>query len=203
MLLMGRVWEVKEMFPAQKQVLVVPAKEARNVMFLGGGLPEMHQRIAQRVREILVGEDAPRYLSAEGQSALANARRLSREIGLNDRQIFETGEEWAIFPWTGTRAARALQFILSHGGLEPDFPNTPWVMTFKREGDSGSLQRQLRRLAEAELNPAEVMAKVPLELLRGHKHDEFLPEALLRAQAAEEWIDWEEGRRALASLLTD
>ncbi|HLB50361.1 MAG TPA: helicase-related protein, partial [Anaerolineales bacterium] len=202
LLLVGCVWEVKEVIPDQKQVLVIPAKEARNVMFLGAGIPEMHPMIAKRVREILGRDDLPRYLSASGQSALAAARQVSRAIGLNAREIFEAEREWIIFPWTGTRAARTLQFIIKHGGMEATFPNKlfPWVMTIKRDIDLSTLQSRLRQLAETQLSPEDVVNSVPVELLRTHKYDEFVLESLLRARAVEEWIDWDEARQVLIRL---
>jgi len=54
LLLVGRLWEVKDIFPDKQQVMVEPAKEAHDVMFLGSGIPEMHPKIAQRVREALL-----------------------------------------------------------------------------------------------------------------------------------------------------
>lgn len=56
LLLVGRLWEVKDIFPDKQQVMVGPAKEARDVMFLGTGMPEMHPKIANRVRELLLDD---------------------------------------------------------------------------------------------------------------------------------------------------
>lgn len=202
LLLVGRVWEVKEVLPEQKQVLVIPAKEARNVMFLGTGVPEMHPKVAQRTREILCRDDRPRYLSPAGQAALTAARRLSQELGLGRRQIFETDTQWTILPWTGTRAARTLQFLLKQAELEVEFPSMlfPWVMTVNREGDLSTLRVRLRELLEADLTPGDVIASVPIQLLQTHKYDEFLPEPLIRARAIEEWVDWEEAQAVLTRV---
>ncbi len=202
LLLVGRVWEVKEVLPDQKQVLVIPALEARNVMFVGTGVPEMHPRVAQRVRELLARDTLPTYLSPAGQSALTEARRLSHEIGLGEREIFETDQTWIIFPWTGTRAARTLQFLIQHSGLEVTFPSLlfPWVMAIKREGDHNDLRTRLQTLLKLTLTPKDVVAKIPIALLRTHKYDEFLPDDLIRARALEEWIDWEAAQTTLQRL---
>jgi hypothetical protein len=122
---------------------------------------------------------------------------------MNTREIFETEQEWVFFPWTGTRAARTLRFMLKHGGIEATFPNMlfPWVITFKREGRLSDLKSRLSRLAEAQLMPEDIVNDVPIQLLREHKYDEFLPENLLRARAIEEWVDWDESRRVLNRLV--
>jgi len=76
----------------------------------------------------------------------------------------------------------------------------PWVMTLKRDGALPDLKARLQSLVKTRLTPAEVVSGVPIELLRLHKYDEFLPETLLRERAVEEWVDWDEAQRALAHL---
>jgi len=202
LLLAGQVWEVKEILPKSKQVLVTPAKEARNMMFAGNGVPEMHPKIGQRVHEILGRSDMPQYLSQPGQTVLAEARRMSAEINLGERSIFESEKEWIIFPWTGTRAARTLKFALQREGLKVSFPVIlfPWVMSVKRECDWKALQDKLRKLSNSDISAESIVADIPIELLRIHKYDEFLPESLLRSRAVGEWADWDEARQVLIRL---
>lgn len=202
LLLVGRVWEVKEVLPNQGQVLVIPAKEARNVMFSATGVPEMHPRIAQRVHEILGRDDVPSYLSQLGQEALVEARRLSGEIGLSQKSVYESEDKWIVFPWTGTRAGRTLKFALQHVGLDADYPAMlfPWVLAIKRAGNA-SLSPPLKQLLDSDLTARTIVDGIPVELLRTRKFDEFLPDTLLRSRAVDEWTDWSEARRVLAGLL--
>lgn len=206
LLLVGRVWEVKEVLPERKQVFVIRAEQARNVLFQGVGVPEMHPRLAERAREILMRQDVPAYLSPFGQSALTDARRLANEIELGSRNLFEIDKGWVLLPWTGTRAARTLQFIFQHLGYRADFDKFlfPWVMLLFRptEGsrDTDQLRADLEEFAATQLHAADVVANVPIELLRTHKYDEFIPEPLVRARAIEEWVDWEGATAVLAEL---
>lgn len=204
LLLVGRVWEVKDVLPTRAQVLVIPAKEARNVMFSASGVPEMHPRIARRVHEILGRDDMPSYLSHPGQKALTEARRLSRETGLLQKSVYDSEDEWIVFPWTGTRAGRTLKFALQRIGLEADYPAMlfPWVMVIKRAGNTVSLASQLKQLLDSNLTAGTIVEGIPVGLLRTRKFDEFLPDTLLRSRAVDEWTDWSEARRVLAGLLT-
>jgi hypothetical protein len=201
-LLVGRVWQVKEVLQDRKQVLVIPAKEARNVMFTGTGVPEMHPRIAQRVRDLLYRKDLPRYLSAQGQTTLVEARRLAEQFNLVERQIFENEGEWILFPWTGTRAARTLQFLLQQGGVEAEFPNMlfPWVLSISRTPNTQDPRATLQEVLNTNATPTDIVSDIPVELLKTHKFDQFVPETLLRARAASEWIDLDEARAVIARL---
>jgi len=202
LLLVGRVWEVKQVLQDQKQVLVAPAKEARNVMFAGAGVPEIHPKIGQRVRELLCRDDVLRYLSPRGQMALAEARKLSDQFNLGKKEMFETDHQWILFPWTGSRAARTLQIMLKQNGMDADFPQMffPWVIGIKRTPELKDLRSKLQQVLNTTITPADVVSSIPVELLRIHKFDEFLPDALLRSRAIVEWIDWEEARTVLMRL---
>jgi len=190
--LAGEMWEIKEIVSARKEVLVTPATEARQVLFEGSGAPELHSRVAQKAREILLGESVPGYLSPPGQAALAEARRLGKEMNLGGQQVFESG---IILPWTGTRAAQTLKAMLEHAGLEVEFPFFPWIMQV-----NGGLRSALRQLQDSPPAAADLAASLPLAEIRTHKFDEFLPESLLRARAAEEWIDLAEAQAVLSRL---
>src|SRR5687768_7110160 len=151
LLLVGRLWEVKNIFPDKQQVMVEPAKEAHDVMFLGSGIPEMHPRIAQRVCEILVSDKSFSYLDPVGQQALLGARQMSQTWKIGKHSIFETAEHWVIFPWTGTRAARTLQYWFQACGLKAEFTMMlfPWVLTIAKE-NSESREQFVGRLRDVE-----------------------------------------------------
>jgi len=190
--LAGEMWEIKEIAPARKEVWVAPARQARQVMFAASDGPELHPRVAKKVRELLLDESMPRYLSPGGQAALAEARRLSKEAGLGERQVFSSG---IILPWTGTRAARTLKAMLEHAGLEVEFPFFPWIMQV-----NDNVQTALRQLQTSPPTATALAASLPLADIQTHKFDEFLPESLLRARAAEEWIDLVEAQAALTKM---
>jgi ATP-dependent Lhr-like helicase len=206
LLLVGRLWEVKEIFEDKQQVMVEPAKEARDVMFLGTGIPEMHPRIAQQVREILLFEKSYPYLDANGQKALADARRLCQEWGVGQDRIFELSDKWVIFPWTGTRSARTLQYWFQACGLKVEFPMMmfPWVMLVEKSEPSETREQFLARLQDVAASGYEledIVKTIPLAMLRIHKFDEFLPDMLILKRAGQEWLDWEQAKEDLIEII--
>jgi ATP-dependent Lhr-like helicase len=192
MLLGGRVWQVKEVLPDRKQVIVVPAHESHDVMFMGNSIPEMHPKIAQQVRNILSLTNIPRYLSDSGQQTLADARRQYLEYDMGNSVVYETDTDWVIFPWSGSRAVRTFQYLLKHTGYESVTPAGlfPWVITVKRAGNYETLCKALADEITGGTQAHNVVAAVPIEMLMTHKYDEFLPAGLIRARAVDEWVDW-------------
>ncbi|MEI6289820.1 MAG: helicase-related protein, partial [Chloroflexota bacterium] len=206
MLLIGRLWEVKDILTDKQQVSVEPAKEAHDVMFLGTGIPEMHPKIAQRVREFLLSEKIPAYLGNTGLQALEEARRMSQDWGLGKSQVFETDGNWVIFPWTGTRSARMLQYWFQACGIQVEFPIMmfPWVMTTtKANHDETKIQllNRLRDVTTSEYELDDIIRKIPIDVLGVHKFDEYIPDGLIRKRAGHEWLDWEQAKLDLQNII--
>lgn len=206
LLLVGRLWEVKDIFEDKQQVLVEPAIEARDVMFLGTGIPEMHPRIAQRVREILTSDKSYSYLDTNAQLALADARRLSLDSVIDQKKIFELSGSWVILPWTGTRSARTLQYWFQACGLKAEFPMMmfPWVMTIRKAEPNETREHFLSRIQEVVASGFEledIVNNIPIEIQRIHKFDEFLPDILIRKRTGEEWLDWHQAKVDLGEII--
>jgi len=205
LLLVGRLWEVKAIFADKQQVLVEPAKAAHDAMFLGTGIPEMHPKVAQRVRELLLAEKTFPYLSKIGQQALADARHMSQEWGIGKKHIFELSEKWVILPWTGTRSARTLQYLLRARGMQVEFPMMmfPWVMTISKidaEETQAQFINRLKGVKESDNKLSDVVSTIPIDILKVHKFDEFLPEEFVRKRAGQEWLDWEQANHDLEGI---
>ena len=206
LLLVGRLWEVKDIFPDKQQVMVEPAKEAHDVMFLGSGIPEMHPKIAQRVREALLSGKSYSYLDTNGQQVLSDARRMSQDWGIGQQRIFEASGKWVILPWTGTRSARTLQYWFQTCGLKAEFPMMmfPWVMAIDKSNLEETMEQFINRLREVEASDYElddIVNAIPIDSLRIHKFDEFLPDGLIKKRTGQEWLDWEQAITDLQGII--
>ena len=206
LLLVGRLWEVKDIFPDKQQVMVEPAKEAHDVMFLGAGIPEMHPKIAQRVHEVLLSEKSFSYLDANGQQSLLDARQMSQDWGIGQQRVFEVSGKWVILPWTGTRSARTLQYLFQACGLEAEFPMMmfPWIMTMDKSNMEETMEQFINRLREVESSGYElddIVNAIPIDSLRVHKFDEFLPDELIKKRTGQEWLDWDQAIADLQGII--
>ena len=207
LLLVGRLWEVKDIFADKQQVLVEPAKDAHDVMFMGTGIPEMHPKVAQRVHEFLLSDKVPGYLESVGLQALADARRMSQDMALASSRVFDAPEHWVILPWTGTRSARTLQYWLQACGFKAEFPMMlfPWVMTVSKKHPNETKSQFLQRLNDvmsSGFGLEDIIREIPIEILRTHKFDEYLPDELVRNRAGREWLDWSQAKLDLHTIVS-
>lgn len=207
LLLVGRLWEVKDIFADKQQVLVEPAKDAHDVMFMGTGIPEMHPKVAQRVRDLLLSEKIPNYLRGVGVQALDDARRMSQDMTLESNQVFDAPDHWIILPWTGTRSARTLQYWFQYCGLIAEFPMMmfPWVMTISKKDPAETKSQFLQQLSDvmsSGFGLDDIIRDIPIEVLRTHKFDEYLPDELVRNRAGREWLDWDQAKLDLLTIVS-
>jgi len=204
-LLASKVWEVVQILPEEQQVIVKRAHQSQKVMFAGNDGPELHSRVAEKVRSILSDDKAFKYLSPAGETAVEASRLLSSELGLRNRRVLDTGDQWVIFPWAGTRAVWTLSLLLKYVGLKVSVPPGlfPWILLVEKEGQLISIESVLKKLLEGEINALDLLETVSTETLRTHKYDEFIPEELLRKRAVEERLDWEEARRLMSDIASE
>jgi hypothetical protein len=132
---------------------------------------------------------------------------MSQDWGLGKSQVFDTAERWVIFPWTGTCSARTIQYWLQACGFEVEFPMMmfPWVMTVAKANSSETKIQFLNRLKDVVTSSQElkdVVRKIPIEILRTHKFDEYLLDELIRARAGQEWLDWEQAKLDLQKIIS-
>jgi len=193
LLLGGKVWEVTELIPAAKQVLVKPAHQSQQTLFKGTSIPDTHPIVSRQMRFILSQTDIPAYLSGEGVAALGGARQMSQGLDLGRREIFRIEQEWAWLPWAGTRVTRTLRLLLKRLAIEVEFAPLlfPWVLLLKFAGDFLALRGILDNVLASRCTGEELIKNIAIDELLTHKFDQFLPEMLVRKRAVEEWIDIE------------
>jgi len=205
LLLGGQLWEVIEIYPEQKQVTVKKAIDAHDVLFEGTGIPEMHPKIAQQVYKILCDTEHPLYLSELAVTRLKESRCLFMELGLCHNKIIEREDCWILFPWSGSKVVRTLDYLITNSGFESEFPNMlfPWVMMIKRPTPTmswNSFINIIQKRANQIQNGYDLLSNIPDQLFRTHKFDQYIPETLIRKRAAVEWIDWEGCKKLLDEL---
>ncbi len=182
--LAGRVWEVEELDLPRKLIYVRAVKGKMEIAWPGDS-GEVHTRIPERMRQVLLEDTEYPYLSPAALSRLKEARRVARNTGMLTSPIVPLGGyTWALFPWLGTRSFRTLRRYL--GQFKDTFKLSKiefagcYYITFRAErGDGYELLRtmcgQIRRQG---VDPSALIA--PTETPVYEKYDGFLPGDLLR-----------------------
>lgn len=182
--LAGRVWEVEELDVPWKLIYV---KEVKGKMEISwpGDYGEIHTRILERMKQVLVEDTVYPYLKKNARQRLDVARHIARNTGMLEHSLVHLGGySWCLFPWLGTRSFRTLRkFIVKNGapfrisGMEYE---GCCYMTFKMEqGNGRELIAALNRKASTEGIDLESLVSAS-ECPVFEKYDDFIPSALLR-----------------------
>jgi ATP-dependent Lhr-like helicase len=109
-LLAGKRWQVVEIIPEQKLVLVVVSPGKKNLFFSDSEV-EIHTRIVREMKEVLLSHDEPAYLDANSKLLLQAARKVACVVGLDQGDIIVGKQKVQWFPWVGTRTMRTLSLL--------------------------------------------------------------------------------------------
>lgn len=181
--LAGRTWEVLEVDAKRRLVFVERVSGKVSSVWSGAG-GEIHTKIVQRMKQVLIGNDSYSYLQPEAQERLAAARHLALQSGLHETNIVDAGgDSFFLFPWMGTVAHRTLDRYLKklkqEGSLIRSVANhTAFDSHIRGPKTVDELRAILQDLLEqADLTEADLVTEG--EAPPFQKYDEHLPPTLL------------------------
>lgn len=171
--LAGKRWLVQEIEAASKTVWVTPAKGGKIPIFLGSG-GELHTRVVQEMKAVLLANDEPPYLDTAARELLGAARHVARIVGLDKSDLLAAsgGVRW--FPWVGTRCLRTLSILAETKGVACETDRLSIWLPLQGESEFRDFGEQL---LSGGFNERDLGARVTPRLV--DKFDEFLPDELL------------------------
>lgn len=182
--LAGRVWEVTDLDMPRRLVYVQKVKGKMEVSWPGDS-GEIHTRLLEKMREILLGEEQYAYLLPNAAARLATARRVARATGMDKSLLLSIGgSSWVLFPWLGTRAFRTLKRYLRREagrlGISDIQSEGCCYLTFKGKGDlrNGFLRAIGDDLSRDGIDTTEMLAAGEAPIF--DKFDEYIPADLLK-----------------------
>lgn len=182
--LAGRVWEVTDLDMPRRLVYVQKVKGKMEVSWPGDS-GEIHTRLLEKMREILLGEEQYAYLLPNAAARLATARRVARATGMDKSLLLSIGRSsWVLFPWLGTRAFRTLKRYLRREagrlGISDIQSEGCCYLTFKGKGDlrNGFLRAIGDDLSRDGIDTTEMLAAGETPMF--DKFDEYIPADLLK-----------------------
>ena len=91
----GRRWLVQEVHDREKVIVVKPAKAGVPPVF-GGAPGDIHDKVIERMFEVLEGDAKPRYMDWSALGMLEEARLNFERMGFRDSSLITLGERAAI-----------------------------------------------------------------------------------------------------------
>lgn len=195
--LAGRVWEVEELDIPRRLVFVHGVKGKMEIAWPGDA-GEVHTRILERMRQVLIEDTEYPFLLPNAAERLAAARRLARATGVTKKYLIRIGgDSYALFPWLGTRAFRTLRRMLQKyagrfGIADIEYAGC-YYMTFRLTGrgmdENTLLPALLAAVTEAgePVDPRTLLGES--EAPAFDKYDPLIPPPLLREAFAADRLD--------------
>jgi ATP-dependent Lhr-like helicase len=194
--LAGKRWLVKEIDAAVKTVWVLPAKSGKVPTFLGNG-GDLHSRVVQEMKAILLADDVPAYLDDSARQLLGSARHVAKTVGLDTSNILRASGGIRWFPWVGTRCLRTLAILCELNGISCD---TDRISLWVPINGPDNFWEFLNKLVTGKCSLDQLGSRVSPRQVE--KFDEFLPDELLVRACAAERLAIEEAEAAIGATLS-
>jgi ATP-dependent Lhr-like helicase len=195
LLLAGRRWQVREIIMDKKLVLVFLSPGKKPTPFPGAA-GEIHTRVMQEMKKVLLNNDEPAYLDHNGKTLLRAARQTAFVVRLDatDLVLGQQNIQW--FPWVGTRAMRTLSLLARAAKI--DHATDSLSITYQL-ASLEEFQAHLREVTKSQPDAVALARLMPKKAVE--KFDDFAPEQLLDEANARSRLDIQEALAACAGLL--
>ncbi len=183
--LAGGVWEVVD-FNLEKRLIFVKSVDGKMTVSWPGEIGEIHTKVLESMRNVLLGEQEYTYLEANARHRLDVVRLLASRTGLDDNYvIFTGGQSYVMFPWLGTRSFNTLFRIMKRYcdelRISDISPYGTYTISFKaKEKKYGlGIYDNIKKIIDRDgINTRELVSEDECPMYE--KYDDFIPAELLR-----------------------
>ena len=181
--LAGRIWTVVKTDPKAMSIDVEETEGSANTLWKSG-VPGTHNKVMERMREVLESEEDYSFLDASAHDELRRCRQAARECGMLEGVIEING--WLrIFPWVGTTAFDTLCRVLRQI-CDKVLERPPYYVDVLTELDWGELQETIERYSSQRF----AYDLIGDDRLVFGKYDRYVPEDLLVKAFGEDRLDF-------------
>ncbi len=120
-LLAAKIWKIKFIDFKSKKIEVISAKDGKKPIFFGGGVT-IHPKIREKMFEILFSKSEFEVLDESSSNEIESMRKSFSVFNIQnlqvDRPLLTEEKHLEIFPFTGTRINRTINFLLNLAGIK-------------------------------------------------------------------------------------
>ncbi len=190
LVLAGFMWRVLSVDIERRIVEVARAKGRAKTRWTSPGI-DIHTRILQKMRQILLAGSDYVYLTDRARLRLAIARKAAQRVDLATATLLPLADSrFLLFPWCGTRQFATLVHLLRHFGFAvPDQAPPYYIVIGADSASAADLAGQLRRLCAQPPSAAALAKPLSEYQLQRNKFDRFVPTPLLRQAFSADYLD--------------
>ncbi len=186
-ILVGRRWRILEVHDRDKVIEVVSDRAGKPPTF-GGDPGEIHEKVIQRMREVLLADYLPSFLDDTAVEVLSSARAAYRRSRLDDVPVQPLSDDRHLLaPWTGTVGIDSLAIVLAC--LDYRVSKFDGILEVSSTGSrSGSFVSELEDIAADKIDLPDLIRGRAGALLF-EKFHQYLGDDLLLADALSRRLD--------------
>jgi ATP-dependent helicase Lhr and Lhr-like helicase len=183
LLLGGKRWRVGEIMFDQKLVIVTLSHGKKPPMFFPSDA-EIHTRVLQEVKAVLLNQDEPAYVDQKSQFLLRAARQTAAIASLDKTDVVFGQQTIQWFPWVGTRTLRTLSLLAKSSKIATDIDQIS--ITYHLSSPDAFIAH-VRATANSQPDSIALARLMPIKMVE--KFDDFVPEPLLDRANAQSRLD--------------
>ena len=171
-----------------------------------GDYGEIHTRILERMKAVLMEDTDFPYLKPNARKRLSLARHVARNTGMLEHSLVHLGGfSFCLFPWLGTRSFRTLRKLLQKNaarfGISGIEYEGCYYLKFKMPVERRDelllcLAEDIRQQGGIDCDALVATGEIPVF----EKYDDYVPAELLRRAYATDKMNGEETAIRLLSL---
>ena len=189
----------------QHKLIYVKSVDGKMEVSWPGDFGEVHTRIVQRMKQVLMEDTLYPYLKPNAQKRLETARHVARNTGIRDHSLIHLGGySWCLFPWLGTRSFRAMRKILAKNaaafGISGIEYEGCYFINFKmsRGNDYELINALSEQIRNGAILPESLVGVGEAPVFE--KYDDYVPAELLRRAYASDTLNGAEAERRILEI---
>lgn len=176
-ILAGKLWKIKDIDNKRNKVYVERAADGKPPKYTGGGV-KIHNRIPEKVMEILCSNKTFPYLTNEAAvRTIEDLRKPYKfhQVKSDERLIWKDGQDMVFETFTGTNVAKTLTLMLRSKGFDV---NVPDVFGRIRLPLNTNIVHELREIRSKHWSYEELLNVTKESERFISKYSQFLPQSL-------------------------
>jgi ATP-dependent Lhr-like helicase len=202
----GFCWQVSTVDNDRRIIFVNPTKRFIR-FFWHGDRSLLHNRILQRMRQVLFEQINYPYLHQMASDELAKARLLARSANLDKQNLYIYHDDslgcdiCCIFPWMGHIAYHTfLRIIKNHFHYDPTVDRiagqSPYFITVRLKNKTReAFLKEIKDIFDNIIKPEDIFSDSDIRIFKKEceykvpKYDIYVPDSILRKQLIYDYVD--------------
>ncbi len=185
LILAGRRWKIIQIDFKRGEILVEPSKGGKLPVFFSSSGSDIHQRVREKMKEILFSGQIPPYLDSQAKEMLKSAQMVAINAGLKNSSFIQDGKDTYWFTWTGSAKHRTLLALGQYfAGLKVEDHHIA-IKFFGITPDE--IKKFYQNFLQTTPSAYEIAEKFSNRVFE--KYDGYLPERIQIASYAKKQID--------------